>query len=203
MIALLAVTVFSGCVWSEQSGRPFGDAIDQAAGQPMGDVSFHYRSTINYVSVLGRLLLLVGLLGLVRHFWRAGIKKNAAALAVAVALTGVAGWFFVTGAARVASYRITVSKSRLKVDVPFGQHLNLGWTEITGVSAKGERVTHTYRKVHSDSYKRWNTLEIITRRGKTHTLDLSDLGLVQRSNLINAIMERSGMRKVETDPPPL
>lgn len=41
-------------------------------------------------------------------------------------------------------------------------------------------------------YNKWKRVEIVTHEGAVHKVDLTALTVVQRSNLIKAIVNRSG-----------
>lgn len=205
--ALLVVVALSlgsaGCLFSQQAGKPSqGDA--HLVKKKLGNISFHFRGTMNYLSMALRLGLLIGLIWLTRRAFKTDPRQHVAVLAALVVLGGGAAWFFGSGAMRVAAYRIDVDEQRLAVRFPMSTNLRLTWKEIAELRVEGLAVyqVNDSRGVFQENkpmYNKWKTIEIVTQEGVVHNLDLTALTVVQRSNLVKAIVNRSGrvMKTVE------
>lgn len=191
-IIALSCQLTSGCILADQSGQIVPHDVYQHGKQPLGEASFHFRTGLNYASVVGRMVLLAGALVLLRRCWRSSRRQLPVCLFVLAMCLGL-GWFAITGASKVWRYKLSVDDSRLVIQIPFQADIDAPWDEVWGVTVEGKQ----WREGFDTLYTEWSKIEIVLRGNRRVEFDLDELGVVQRSNFMKALQHRSKMRSLE------
>lgn len=201
LVCVFLSLVCVGCLISEQTGTnaPAGTGTFWGRERPVGDVTFHFRTIYNYLLVVLRLVVAVGLIWFTgRHMRKGGrdfrILVPAGVLAIGAVVICVQAVFAVFG------YRIALNDEVLELNIPFELSLQVPWDEIQGAhilttnwSREGDlRSTHLYTE--------WEELELVTTSDRHH-IDLGRLSWEQRSNLCQAIIGRADLQDIASEIP--
>lgn len=191
VIAALSL-LLSGCLFAEQSGEVLPHEVYQSKEKALGELSFHFRTITNYIFLLARAALFAGAAYLLRREWRAS-RRQLPILAVLGALSLGAAWFVGTAAVRVVSYKVAVDDSGLKIHIPFQVDIDEPWSEVVGANVEGKE----WREGSDRLYTEWSKMEVLLSEGRRVSVDLSALGVVERSSFMKAFVHRSKMSEFE------
>jgi hypothetical protein len=184
LLVLLAISLSTGCLVSEQVGER--THVNSPAPE---EITFHFDSPFNKTLVYGRSAALLAV-----ALWVFSLRRGASALgpivlAVALAVTSVSllwlGW------TKMHDYRIDVRSDHLHLVIPGESELRLEWFEIEEIKVEGMALNVDMGGPGMKWSPQWEDLKIVQTGGEVHDVDLRPLSVEQRGTFWRAIVSKA------------
>jgi hypothetical protein len=184
ILVLAGVSLFSGCMISEQIGR-----------MPQ-DFTIHFDTDFNRILLFGRSLALAVLAVWLYH----ALRKTTAATVVSVVVFGVAAWLFIMDYPALSKYRIEIQGEGLVLNIPPDPEAFIAWDTIETLQLAGyewatvpmPEVVDRFMPKSDDAFSSlpdWETMDI-TAGGARYHIVVKKLSVEQRQILSRAIVHR-------------
>jgi hypothetical protein len=170
--------------------------ISEQIGEKKEDLTFHFDSDFNLIVLFGR----SGALAAVALWIYTAWGKKTGATIVALAVLVVAGGIFFKDFPTLKSYAVHVTQEGLDMNIPPDPQTRITWDSIETLELEGFEymsvpvMTSTpFNPGTAIELPDWETMEITTKDGTIHTVNLKLLSIEQRQILAQAIVRRAGL----------
>lgn len=192
LVSISCLLFFPACMISEQIGE-----------MPQ-DLAFHFDTDFNRALLFGRSLLLAAFAFWVFRAW----GKKAGAILVGTAVLITSGWIFFQDYPSLKGYRVEVVEDGLQLNIPPHPENFVPWSAIErmdlagyewmNIGTPGGAGANPFAPKANYAWSElpeWETMDITTRDGEVHTVNLKRLSIEQRQILSQAIVKRARLVK--------